>query len=126
MSTPNGVLEAVKRFQKEPLEENRDYMVLQQAKNHVERRLPEMKYLSKQMQQLYQLLDKTRNYQEFVDVLMNNGPLLQEIFMLERHTQRKPPTPRINWRKFGLDVEEYLIENHMEGLGADCGWAFND
>ncbi|AET38238.1 Ahc2p Ecym_2517 [Eremothecium cymbalariae DBVPG len=117
---------SLERFQKEPLEENRDYVVLQQARDHAAGQLPDLRYLSKQMQQLYQQLDKTRNYQEFVDVLMKNKPLLREIFTLEKMSQRAAVSPKINWRKYGLDVEEYLIENHREALGEDCGWAFND
>ncbi|AGO13648.1 AaceriAGL228Cp [[Ashbya] aceris (nom. inval.)] len=126
MHTLSSVRDSVAKFQAEPLHDSRDYVVLQQARRHADRRLAEVRYVAKQMQQLYQQLDKTRNYQEFVDVLMNNRALLREVFTLEKNTARRVATPRVQWSKYGVDVEAYVIERGRSALGAACGWGFED
>ncbi|KAL3231600.1 ADA histone acetyltransferase complex component 2 [Nakaseomyces bracarensis] len=111
MITPENVYNDITTFQEANIEENNDHMLLSQSKKCLERKLVEQQYLCKQMQLMYTLLDKTRNFQEFTDVLMNSRNLLREIFTLEGHMKRSAhlsSVPRIDWEKYGIDITEYI------------------
>lgn len=112
MSTSPGACEWAQAFQKQELSQNEDYSTLAQHKSHLEARLLRQQYLGKRLQLLYAQIDKTRNYQEFVDVLMNSRSLLREIFTVEAQSKRASGTePEIDWSKFGVDLQEYVAND---------------
>lgn len=112
MLTPQAIQDSVRKFQEQELEKSVDHSILQQQKSHLESRLMRERYLTKRMQQLYSQIDKTRNYQEFVDLLMNSRTLLREIFTVEGLARRaRPVEPEIDWSKFGLDISGYVAQN---------------
>ncbi|SCV04101.1 LAME_0H15764g1_1 [Lachancea meyersii CBS 8951] len=132
----------VRQFQEEDLAENPDYALLKHTKAHLQNRQLRKKYLVKQLQLLYAQLDKTRNYQEFVDTLMGSRQLLSEIFALEKHKERSSVVtpvirngarssdlvaPSVNWSHYGIDVEEYLLASDASrDLVHQSGWVFHD
>lgn len=112
MLTPQAIHEAVTEFQEHDLESSVDHSVLAQQRNHLESRLLQERYLTKRLQQLYSQIDKTRNYQEFVDLLMNSRSLLREIFTVEGLAQRATVAePEVDWAKFGVDISSYVASN---------------
>lgn len=112
MVTPQAIQECVREFQEQELASNVDHSVLQQQKGHLEGRLLRERYLTKRLQLLYSQIDKTRNYQEFVDLLMNSRSLLREIFTVEGLSRRARQTdPEVDWSKFGVDIAEYVAGN---------------
>ncbi|SCU92816.1 LAFA_0F13058g1_1 [Lachancea sp. 'fantastica'] len=147
-STETSAARFVRQFQEEDLAENSDYALLKHTRAHLQNKLLRKKYLVKQLQLLYAQLDKTRNYQEFVDTLMGSRPLLREVFALEQHSKLSSQvtaearqnqhqqqhsswgdvaTPSIKWSKYGVDVEEYLLANDASrDLVHQSGWVFHD
>ena len=112
MLTPEAVRESVVKFQKRPLEDDTEFGTLQVEKQRLESLLVTKKYFVKRLQLLYQQLDKTRNYQEFVDVLMNSKPLLREVFTLEGQARRvQCGDVEVDWSRFSMDAGEYLRQN---------------
>lgn len=115
MSIPEAMNDSVREFQGQGMENNDDYLVLLQQKNVLEKKLLERQFFTKQLQLLYLQLDKTRNYQEFEDVLMNSRQLLIDIFTLEGQTKRSygliTSDINIDWCKFGLDIYEYVTND---------------
>ncbi|EDO18754.1 hypothetical protein Kpol_1028p27 [Vanderwaltozyma polyspora DSM 70294] len=115
MLTPDGISDSIKKFQERDITENEDYLVLLQQRDILEKKLLDRRFLAKQLQLLYHQLDKTHNYQEFVDVLMNNRELLRNIFTLEGHLKRSKYSVNldveIDWQKFGLDIMEYITND---------------
>lgn len=115
MSIPEAMNDSVREFQGQGMENNDDYLVLLQQKNVLEKKLLERQFFTKQLQLLYLQLDKTRNYQEFEDVLMNSRQLLIDIFTLEGQTKRSygltTSDVNIDWCKFGLDIYEYVTND---------------
>ncbi|CEP61093.1 Ahc2p LALA0_S02e06568g [Lachancea lanzarotensis] len=144
--TETSAARFVRQFQEDDLAENSDYALLKHTKAHLQNKLLRKKYLVKQLQVLYAQLDKTRNYQEFVDTLMGSRQLLREVFALEQHSETSSKvtsevrhhhhhhssrsdvtTPSINWNKYGIDVEEYLLANDASrDLVHQSGWVFHD
>lgn len=110
MLTPSSVHDSVQEFQEQDVGEDVDYSVLAHQKIFLENKLLRKKYFNKQLQLLYSQLERTRNYQEFVDVLMNNRSLLREIFTLEGETERNPLVePDVDFcSKFGFNIQEYI------------------
>lgn len=109
MLTSQAVCDSVREFQRQELAQNDDYSTLAQHKGHLEARLLRHQYLSKRLQLLYAQIDKTRNYQEFVDVLMNSRSLLREIFTMEAQGRRtNSAEPEVDWSKFGVDLQAYV------------------
>lgn len=112
MLTPDAVRDTVLQFQATPLEDDTEFGTLQLEKQRLESLLVRKKYFVKRLQLLYQQLDKTRNYQEFVDVLMNSKPLLGEVFTLEGQTRRTQCADvEVDWSRFALDANEYICQN---------------
>ncbi|SCW00290.1 LAFE_0C00892g1_1 [Lachancea fermentati] len=124
MYTPAELEGFVRQFQEEELSANADYSVLEHTRSHLHNKLLQRKYFLKQLQLLYAQLDKTRNYQEFVDTLIGNRELLREIFVLDR--QEKLVSPTVEWSKYGVDVEAYLMEHGNRQLVNESGWVFKD
>ncbi|SCU77700.1 LANO_0A01046g1_1 [Lachancea nothofagi CBS 11611] len=133
----------VRQFQAEDLDENSDYALLKHTQAHLQNQVLQKKYLTKQLQLLYAQLDKTRNYQEFVDTLMGSRQLLSEIFALEKHSVRQTggrvrkrngssrkdlaPIPSVPWHQYGVDVEQYLLaSDEGRDLVHQSGWVFHD
>ncbi|CCF59021.1 hypothetical protein KAFR_0F04260 [Kazachstania africana CBS 2517] len=125
MITPTPVHDSVKEFQDKSIDENLDYALLKHEKSHLQRKLTEQRYFYKQLQVLYSQVEKTKNYQEFIDVLTNLKPLLREIFTLEGQQRRSSKFSTdidIDWTKYGIDVLEYVSANdqllamYTEGL----------
>lgn len=112
MLTPDTVRDTVSEFQKSPVEDDVEFGTLQLEKQRLESLLLRKKYLVKRLQLLYQQLDKTRNYQEFVDVLMNSKALLREVFTLEDQTRRTYlGEVEVDWSRFCIDGNEYIGQN---------------
>ncbi|SCU92184.1 LADA_0F14928g1_1 [Lachancea dasiensis] len=74
----------VRQFQQQDLADSPDYALLNHTRTHLNSRVLQKKYLTKQLQLLYTQIDKTRNYQEFVDTLARNRSLLSDIFRVEK------------------------------------------
>lgn len=118
-----------RQFQQQDLSECSDYALLAHSKAHLHNKLLQKKYFIKQLQQLYTQLDKTRNYQEFEDALLGHCALLREIFALERGNHIVRQSPTIDWHKYGLDVEAYLLAQDdaaTRALVHNSGWVFHD
>ncbi|QLL31115.1 hypothetical protein HG536_0A09320 [Torulaspora globosa] len=112
MLTPQAIQNCVRKFQEQELESNVDHSVLQQQKSQLEGKLLRERYLTKRLQLLYSQIDKTRNYQEFVDLLMNSRSLLREIFTVEGLGRRaRHADPEVDWSKFGVDIADYVARN---------------
>lgn len=113
MLTPDSVRESVEEFQKRSLCEDVDYSMLSHQKDFLDNKLLQKKYFNKQLLLLYSQLERTRNYQEFVDVLMNNRSLLREIFTLEGQSFTSSLVePELDLSfKFGIDVQEYINDD---------------
>lgn len=116
MLTSQVVYDSVKEFQDLDLDSdsnsNVDYLTLLQQKSYLENRLLRKKYYTKRLQLLYSQIDKTRNYQEFVDLLMNSRDLLREIFTMEGQDKNAVNMDLdIDWSKFGLDISEYIAND---------------
>lgn len=124
MLTPKVIHDSLKEFQDEAIDADLDYCTLTHQKTYLESKLLQKKYLTKRLQLIYSQIDKTRNYQEFVDVLMNSKSLLREIFTLEGQNERLKTVngsePEIYWSKFGLDVSQYIAnDDHLLALYND-------
>lgn len=124
MLTPKVIHDSLKEFQDEAINANLDYCMLTHQKTYLENKLLQRKYLNKRLQLIYSQIDKTRNYQEFVDVLMNSKSLLREIFTLEGQNERlktmNDSEPEIDWSKYGLDVSQYIAnDDHLLALYND-------
>lgn len=124
MLTPKVIHDFLKEFQNEAIDADLDYCTLKHQKTYLESKLLQKKYLTKRLQLIYSQIDKTRNYQEFVDVLMNSKSLLREIFTLEGQNERLKTVngsePEIDWSKYGLDVSQYIAnDDHLLALYND-------
>lgn len=127
MYTPQSLVDSLQEFQRADVRDNTDYMLLAHSRDHLNGKLLQKKYFMKQLSLFYAQLDKTRNYQEFVDALMGNRELLREIFTLEKFQQSNRLIPSsVNWSKFGLDMEAYLFQEGKESLCNESGWVFSD
>ncbi|CAR28243.1 hypothetical protein ZYGR_0N07360 [Zygosaccharomyces rouxii] len=112
MLTPDTVRDTVSEFQRTPIKDDVEFGTLQLEKQRLESLLLRKKYLLKRLQLLYQHLDKTRNYQEFVDVLMNSKTLLREVFTLESQTRKMHlGEVEMDWSRFCIDSNEYINQN---------------
>lgn len=112
MVTPDTVRSTVSGFQKTPINDDVEFGTLQLERQRLESLLFRKKYLVKRLQLLYQQIDKTRNYQEFVDVLMNSKTVLREIFTLENQTRRTHlGESEVDWSRFCIDGDEYISQN---------------
>lgn len=115
MITPEVIHDAVKTFQKNAITDDNDFMLLEQYKIHLEKKLLEHKHFSKQLRLLYNQIDKSKNYQEFTDVLMNCKSLLREIFTQEGQQKRTSRfnkfSPEVDFDKYGINIEEYISKN---------------
>lgn len=111
--TPDATVKFINQFQAQPLHESSEYEVLEHQRRHLTRQSAQRAYLGKQMLLLYQQIDKTRNYQEFTDVLENNASLLREIFTLESLVRRpRAAQPELDWsQRFGLSLHDYIAQN---------------
>lgn len=127
MYTPQSLVDSLQEFQRADVRDNTDYMLLAHSRDHLNGKLLQKKYFMKQLSLFYAQLDKTRNYQEFVDALMGNRELLREIFTLEKFQQSSRLIPSsVDWSKFGLDMEAYLFQEGKESLCNESGWVFSD
>ncbi|CCE65771.1 hypothetical protein TPHA_0M01960 [Tetrapisispora phaffii CBS 4417] len=117
MITPEHIQSNIKYFQENDIENDNDYQLLMQQKHVMEQKLMERNYYHKNFQLLYSLVEKSRNYQEFVDILVNNKTLLKEIFTLEGQLRRShhlinSDNVEIDWlHKFGIDIMEYIVKD---------------
>lgn len=118
--------ERVKQFQAQSLEESMDQNVLKQYHAHLNNRLTLKQHLLKQLSVLYGRLDNCRNMQELTDVLLVERELLRSIFTLEKDGGVGQAGPSISWRKYGLDVEKYLVDIGRADLVERCGYPFHD
>ncbi|CAG98100.1 Ahc2p [Kluyveromyces lactis] len=114
------------QFQSQGMEESMDYNVLQQYQTHLNNTLTLKQHLLKQLTLLYGQLDECRNMQELMDVLMTQRQLLQSIFTLEKNTGVSQEAPTVKWSKYGLDVEQYLVETGRADLVERSGYPFHD
>ncbi|CCK72059.1 Ahc2p KNAG_0I02740 [Huiozyma naganishii CBS 8797] len=108
--------DSVREFQETAVERCAEHELLRQQRTHLERLLYRKKYLCKELQLLYLQIDKTRNYQEFLDVLTHSRPLLREIFTMESQQRAVQAgnlrAPDIDWvDKFGINLEDYVVDN---------------
>lgn len=127
MYTPQSLVDSLQEFQRADVRDNTDYMLLAHSRDHLNGKLLQKKCFMKQLSLFYAQLDKTRNYQEFVDALMGNRELLREIFTLEKFQQSNRLIPSsVDWSKFGLDMEAYLFQEGKESLCNESGWVFSD
>lgn len=107
----------VKKFQDKDLSENEDIKLLAQQKKYLERKLAEKQEFEAHLQQLYDQIDNTKDYQELVDGLTNCRELLEQIFTKEGQARRHPVEAdqiEIDWSKYGMDLAAYVAEH--EGL----------
>lgn len=112
MLISQAACDSVREFQGQELGQNHDYSTLSHHRGHLEARLLRQQYLGKRLQLLYAQIDKTRNYQEFVDVLMNSRSLLREIFTVEAQGRRATAAePEVDWSKFGVDLQAYVADD---------------
>lgn len=114
------------QFQQQALDESMDYRVLQQYRTHLNNTLTLKQHLLKQLTLLYSQLDECRNMQELMDVLMTQRQLLQSIFTLEKNTGASQAAPTVKWSKYGLDVEQYLVEMGRADLVERSAYPFHD
>ncbi|SMN20657.1 similar to Saccharomyces cerevisiae YCR082W AHC2 Component of the ADA histone acetyltransferase complex [Maudiozyma saulgeensis] len=106
----------VQEFQGKDLEENEDLRALLQQKKYLERKLVEKQEFETKLQQLYDQIDRTKNYQELVDGLTNCRALLSEIFTREGQAKRNPLQAgqiELDWSKYGLDLAAYVAEHEQ-------------
>lgn len=104
----------VKEFQENELNENEDVRLLTQQKKYLERKLTEKQEFEAHLQQLYDQIDSTKNYQELVDGLANCRELLEQIFTKEGQAKRHPVETdqlEIDWSKYGVDLAAYVAEH---------------
>lgn len=116
MITPKATYDSVVKFQKTDLHQDLDYIVLQQRRKQLEALIIERESFVKNLCSLFYKIQKTKNYQEFVDVLAENRDLLREIFTVENGFQKQrwitdDTIPQIDWNKFALDINAYIAEN---------------
>ncbi|CAI4037654.1 hypothetical protein SMKI_03G1320 [Saccharomyces mikatae IFO 1815] len=116
MITPKGTFDSISRFQETDLHQDLDYTVLQQRRTQLETLITERESFVKNLCSLSHKIQKTKNYQEFVDVLAENRELLREIFTMENGFQKQRWTndddiPQIDWNKFAVDINAYIAEN---------------
>lgn len=110
--------EELKQLQETPLEEHADHQLLTHQKEQLERIRLRHITLRKQLLELYQTIQQTKNYQELVDTLHQQKLLLQEIFTLEGSLKRLDPLNRqgvdMDWDKFGINIDEYQQDTETE------------
>ncbi|CCC70061.1 hypothetical protein NCAS_0D04800 [Naumovozyma castellii] len=115
--------DSMTEFQAKPVEENIDYAALMHHKLHLERKLEQQRHFTQQLHLLYAELGKSHNYDEFINVLTENRPLLREIFTLEGSKMRNRTLKQkvdVDWSKYGLDISEYICDNEeLWGLFED-------
>ncbi|EJS44489.1 ahc2p [Saccharomyces arboricola H-6] len=116
MITPKSTYDSIAKFQETNLHEDLDYTVLEQRRTQLETLITKRESFIRNLCSLFHKVQKTKNYQEFVDVLMESRDLLQEIFTVENgfETQKwanHDDIPQIDWDKFSLDINAYIAEN---------------
>lgn len=116
MITPKGTYESVAKFQEANLHEDLDYAVLEQRRTQLETLILERESFIKNLCGLFHRVQKTKNYQEFVDVLTGSRDLLREIFTVENGFQKQnwanhEDIPHIDWDRFALDINAYIAKN---------------
>ncbi|CAB4254779.1 similar to Saccharomyces cerevisiae YCR082W AHC2 Component of the ADA histone acetyltransferase complex [Maudiozyma barnettii] len=108
--------EYVREFQGKAVEENEDLRALLQQKKYLERKLIEKQEFETKLQQLYDQVDGTKNYQELLNGLSNCRILLSEIFTREGQAKRHPVQSdqiELDWSKYGLDLAAYVTEHEQ-------------
>ncbi|CAI4056835.1 Ahc2p SKDI_03G1400 [Saccharomyces kudriavzevii IFO 1802] len=116
MITPKGTYDSVAKFQGTDLHQDVDYAVLEQRRTQLEALIVERESFIKNLCSLSHKIQNTKNYQEFVDVLMESRDLLREIFTVENGFQKQKwvnhdDIPQVDWDKFAISMNAYIAEN---------------
>ncbi|CCD26587.1 Ahc2p NDAI_0I00180 [Naumovozyma dairenensis CBS 421] len=114
MLTSETVREQTIRFQQDPLASNEDYSILKHHREHLNRKLEQQQHFTKKLLLLYSKITESNDFEEFIDTLKTNEPLLKEIFTLEGYKKRSRSisnSMEIDWFKYGLDITEYIANN---------------